>query len=161
MELRSPTEGRGRSKSRSNTTLLDEANDSASPTKRSRSRSRGFAFGKDRSPSKRPRSTTKPRAIMSLNNLSSTSIQSLGYDGARDSKEEASLPVAASKAPEDFIDFLCRVQQPQSVEVGKLHKLRLLARNESVIWVDTFISQDGMDALLGLLNRIIDMEWRY
>ena len=53
------------------------------------------------------------------------------------------------------------MQRPQDVEIGKLHKLRLLLRNETVDWVDTFIRQGGMTELVGLLYRIMEMEWRY
>ena len=72
------------------------------------------------------------------------------------SGKSAQLPV-----PEDFISYLCKVQKPQSVEVGKLHKLRQLLRNEAVSWVDSFITQGGMTEVIGLLYRIIEVEWRY
>jgi len=41
-----------------------------------------------------------------------------------------------------------------------LHKLRLLLRNETVEWVDNFIKDGGMTELVGLLHRIMEMEWR-
>ena len=43
----------------------------------------------------------------------------------------------------------------------KLHKLRILLRNETVAWVDSFISGDGMDEVIQLLYRIMKVEWRY
>jgi hypothetical protein len=48
----------------------------------------------------------------------------------------------------------------QDVEVGRLHKLRQLLRNETVEWVDTFIQEDGMTELAALLHRIMEVEWR-
>lgn len=62
--------------------------------------------------------------------------------------------------PSDFVHYLKEVQKPEIVEVGKLHKLRILLRNETVIWVDSFISSGGMDELIQLLYRIIQVEWR-
>ena len=62
--------------------------------------------------------------------------------------------------PEDFISYLQHVQRPQLVEVGRLQKLRQLLRNETVLWVDSFITKGGMTEIVGLLYRIIDIEWR-
>jgi hypothetical protein len=47
------------------------------------------------------------------------------------------------------------------VEVGKMHKLRLLLRNETVQWVNDFITEGGMDEIVQLLYRIMKMTWRY
>jgi hypothetical protein len=44
--------------------------------------------------------------------------------------------------------------------VGKLHKLRLLLRNETVSWVNGFIAEGGMDEIVQLIYRIMKMEWR-
>jgi hypothetical protein len=63
--------------------------------------------------------------------------------------------------PADFIHYLREVQKPELVEVGKLHKLRLLLRNETVAWVDSFIAGHGMDEIVQLLYRIMKVEWRY
>jgi hypothetical protein len=52
------------------------------------------------------------------------------------------------------------VQQPEQVEVGKIHKLRLLLRNETVAWIEEFLEQGGMKEIVDLLNRIMDVEWR-
>ncbi|ODH48885.1 hypothetical protein GX48_04933 [Paracoccidioides brasiliensis] len=62
--------------------------------------------------------------------------------------------------PTDFVHYLHEVQKPEIVEVGKLHKLRILLRNETVTWVDAFISQGGMDEVIELLYRILKVEWR-
>ncbi len=57
--------------------------------------------------------------------------------------------------------YLRKVQKPELVEVGKLHKLRLLLRNETVAWTDDFVCQGGMREIVGLLHRIMEVEWRY
>lgn len=62
--------------------------------------------------------------------------------------------------PSDFVNYLRKVQRPEAVEVGKLHKLRLLLRNERVAWTEDFIKQGGMKEIVGLLQRIMEVEWR-
>lgn len=62
--------------------------------------------------------------------------------------------------PSDFVNYLRKVQEPEFVEVGKLHKLRLLLRNERVAWTEDFIKQGGMKEIVGLLHRIMEVEWR-
>lgn len=62
--------------------------------------------------------------------------------------------------PSDYISYLRSNVDPSKVEVGRLHKLRILLRNETVAWVDSFISQQGMAEIVGLLNRIMAIEWR-
>jgi hypothetical protein len=61
---------------------------------------------------------------------------------------------------DEFIAYLKNTPKPQDVEIGKLHKLRLLIRNETVDWVDNFIHDGGMTELVGLLHRIMEIEWR-
>lgn len=51
-------------------------------------------------------------------------------------------------------------QDPTQVEVGRLHKLRLLIRNETVSWVDEFVALDGMSQINQLLVNIMKLEWR-
>lgn len=62
--------------------------------------------------------------------------------------------------PEDFILYFRKTPKPEEAEVGKLQKLRQLLRNETVAWVDTFITQGGMTEVIELLNRILGVEWR-
>ncbi|EEP80229.1 predicted protein [Uncinocarpus reesii 1704] len=62
--------------------------------------------------------------------------------------------------PTDFVHYLKEVQKPEIVEVSKLHKLRILLRNETVSWVESFISHGGMEQLVDLLYRILKVEWR-
>lgn len=149
---------RGRSSHGAAKPDVDAGDEAESPTKRSRSRSRGFTLGKsDRSPSKRPRSLSRPRSLMSLKNLSSSSVNTVAaLDGASESKDKA----AAFTRPDDFIQYLRGEQNPEAIEVGKMHKLRLLVRNETISWVDTFILNGGMDEIVRLLESIMQMEWR-
>lgn len=129
----------------------------------SRSRSRGFAFGRgSSSPGKkaRPESGTfhRPRSVdlsqpvgvyTTLSAAASTTSLS----------EAAAVDTAAD--PSDFVHYLREIQKPEMVEVGKIHKLRLLLRNETVAWVDGFIAEGGMDEIVQLVYRIMKMEWRY
>lgn len=64
------------------------------------------------------------------------------------------------QGPADYVNYLRKVQRPEAVEVGKLHKLRLLLRNETVTWTEEFIRQGGMQEIVGLLHRIMEVEWR-
>ena len=130
--------------------------------KKSRPRSLTFTFNKsDQSPSKkqkseRPSSYQRTKSGGLTPSASSTSLVSA--DGA----QESSIFRRATKAaaPEDYIAYLKKIQKPEVVEVGKVHKLRQLLRNETVGWVETFISQGGMTELVELLYRIIKVEWR-
>jgi len=68
---------------------------------------------------------------------------------------------AKGQLPDDFVSYLRKVQNPESVEVGRLHKLRLLLRNETVAWTDEFIQKGGMAEIVGLLQRTMEVEWRF
>ncbi|KAK3292705.1 armadillo-type protein [Chaetomium fimeti] len=68
--------------------------------------------------------------------------------------------VKGQQLPGDFVAYLQKVHQPELVEVGKLHKLRLLLRNETVAWTEDFIRQGGMKEIVELLHRILAVEWR-
>ncbi|KAI9884668.1 MAG: hypothetical protein M1823_003551 [Watsoniomyces obsoletus] len=67
---------------------------------------------------------------------------------------------AQPPVPQDFVKYLQKVQKPQEVDVKRLHKLRLVLRNERVAWVDSFITMGGMMEVVGLLRRIMKVEWR-
>lgn len=138
---------------------------SKSPDKSIRSLSRG------RSPFSRSRGDVSPKKHQNSDSLgSSKRPKSIDFGRPYSSK----LPSAASSAtslhatthadtaadPADFIHYLREVQKPALVEVGKLHKLRLLLRNETVGWVDAFISDGGMHEVVQLLYRIMQVEWR-
>lgn len=140
---------------------VDQADSTESP-KKPRPRSRTFTFSKSgQSPSKkqkseRPASHQRSKSGGLTPSASSTSLAS---DGAT---QGSTLFTKTNKpaVPEDYIGYLKTVKSPDLVEVGKIHKLRQLLRNETVGWVDTFIIQGGMIELVELLYRIIKVEWR-
>ncbi|KAJ5596547.1 Diaphanous GTPase-binding [Penicillium hetheringtonii] len=72
--------------------------------------------------------------------------------------DAAAVDTAAD--PSDFVHYLREIQKPEMIEVGKIHKLRLLLRNETVAWVNGFITEGGMDEIVQLVYRIMKMEWR-
>lgn len=136
---------------------------SASPNKRARPRSRNFTLHKgENSSSKKLKSssaTTSSRVKSTdlASDGNSSSLASLNPNtaikGAFRSKSKHSIP-------EDFIAYLRKVHKLESFEIAKLHKLRQLLRNERVSWVDSFITLGGMDEIVGLLTRIMAVEWR-
>ena len=146
-------------------TLVDQAEGVRDDTidKKPRPRSLNFTLSKgDLSPFKkqkpekgsshtRNKSADLPRSSSSasLNSIASSSSFKLFNRGAKPA------------VPDDFISYLQKVQKPQAVEVGKIQKLKQLLRNETVSWVDEFISDGGMIELVNLIYRIIDIEWRY
>jgi hypothetical protein len=131
---------------------------------RSRSRSRGFNFGKgSSSPTKKPRPESgsfhhRPRSV--------DFSQPVGvYTTLTPAASTTSLSQAAAvdtaADPSDFVHYLREIQKPEMIEIGKIHKLRLLLRNETVSWVDNFIAEGGMHEIVQLLYRIMKVEWRY
>jgi hypothetical protein len=94
---------------------------------------------------------------------STESVKDTGKSLTSSSAAAAQTLIAKAKGqtPHDFVSYLKRVQKPEAVEVGKLHKLRLLLRNETVSWTDDFIGQGGMKEIVDLLHRILGVEWRY
>lgn len=96
-----------------------------------------------------------------LRSKSSDSVASDRPSSAGSSSSTGILSkIKLSHGPGDFVSYLRKVQKPELVEVGKLHKLRLLLRNETVTWTEEFIQQGGMKEIVGLLNRIMEVEWR-
>ena len=137
---------RSRSRPRSRVFTLTKREDS-SPTKKQKSEESG-----------RSRSKTRPKSVdMSMRSTSrpgsSRSIQSSSSLTSLASRESAA-------SPSDFIHYLREVQRPELVEVGKMHKLRILLRNETVMWTEAFIKKSGMDEIVQLLYRIVKVEWR-
>lgn len=127
---------------------------SGESSKRERPRSRTFTFSKGDSPTKKQKgdaasakSTVIPKSPSSRSLVSNSSQRSVSK---------------GSKAvqPSEFIAYLRTTPKPQEVEVGKLHKLRLLLRNETVEWVNQFVEEGGMTELVALLHRIMEVEWR-
>lgn len=148
-------------------TQLAVAEDDGKATKRSRPRSRTFTFSKsdkrtgDASPSKKQRSQSKSRPT-SVYIPSDTANLVKSPSSATPTSPFASLgrKSHAQAIPGDYITYLRKHQDPVTVEVGRLHKLRILLRNETVAWVDTFLSLGGMAEIVGLLHRTMGLEWR-
>lgn len=135
---------------------------STESAKKSRPRSRTFTFSKgDQSPSKKqkserpnPHQRTKSGGL-----VTSESCKSFTAEGSTQGLSSFNR-VNKPAVPGDYISYLRKVQEPEKVEVGKVHKLRQLLRNETVGWVDGFIHEGGMIELIELLYRIIKVEWR-
>ncbi|OBT72834.1 hypothetical protein VF21_08303 [Pseudogymnoascus sp. 05NY08] len=136
----------------------------SSPQKSKRPRSRtftGFTLSKSSKKSANA-AETKPET-------SSRHTRTKSSDSTADKGKSLSATVNAASnfiakakghAATDFVAYLRKVQKPESVEVGKLHKLRLLLRNETVAWTDEFITLGGMTEIIALLHRIMAVEWR-
>lgn len=135
--------------------------------KSKRPRSRTFTLS--RTTSKEPSSPVKKsRGISTFGRHSRTNSsesikdtgKSLTSTGAAAAAKDL-IAKAKGQTPNDFVSYLKKFQKPEAVEVGRLHKLRLLLRNETVAWTDEFIEQGGMREIVGLLHRILEVEWRY
>ncbi|KAL8800518.1 MAG: hypothetical protein Q9182_005118 [Xanthomendoza sp. 2 TL-2023] len=142
--------------------LADKTDNEGSPKKRrSRSRSRTFTFSKgDSSPKKKEKSeASKSRGRSRSRNRGLEEVD--GTETLEVRSRSLSLSRAPKPAnPQDFLSYLQKTPRPEDVEVGRLQKLRQLLRNEAVVWVDSFISQGGMIEVVGLLDRILKVEWR-
>lgn len=140
--------------------LVYKTEDPGSPSKKSRPRSRTFTFSKgDSSPSKKQRGERPKSQVISQE------LPPSGFSKSLTSSGTAQALAFVNKAPkpaipDDFISYLRTVQKPDLVEVGRLHKLRQLLRNETIIWVDAFITMGGMAEIVGLLHRTMEVEWR-
>jgi len=133
--------------------------------KSKRPRSRTFTLSKS---SKEPSSPTKklrPESTLRSHarTKSEDSTSSYGRTSTSTGAVVANTLTAKAKGqlPDDFVLYLRKVPKPELVEVGKLHKLRLLLRNETVAWTDEFIGLGGMKEIVGLLHRTLDVEWRF
>ena len=156
----------GRPKTREGSSpIAEQAEPIEDATTGKKSRPRSLTFTSFRKGDSSPTKKQKPDGSASKGRPKSVDMSGAGpvlksaisKEGLRSASNNSNqLPV-----PEDFISYLRKVQKPQSVEVGKLHKLRQLLRNEAVSWVDSFITQGGMLEVIGLLYRIIKVEWRY
>lgn len=130
-----------------------------------RPRSLTFTLSRGTSKDTSPTKKLKPQANMELHSRanSSESTTGRGKSFAASSAAAAQALVAKAKGQltDDFVSYLRKVQKPESVEVGRLHKLRILLRNETVAWTEGFIEQGGMKEIVGLLHRTMEVEWRY
>ncbi|KAH0563253.1 hypothetical protein GP486_002177 [Trichoglossum hirsutum] len=136
--------------------------DPFSPGKRARPRSKTFSISRaDISPSKKQKSDSGvTERVKSSNFPTSNSTTSLHSSGNAQATTTGLVGKPKPAIPEEFFAYLRKVQKPEDVEVGRLHKLRLVLRNERVAWVDSFITMGGMDEITSLLHRIMKVEWR-
>ncbi|KAL3438538.1 armadillo-type protein [Aspergillus tetrazonus] len=129
---------------------------------RSRSRSRGFTFSRGNSSSptkKRPESGSSHRRPKSID-LSAPGLSKILTPNASTTSLAVTARRDTATDPSDFVHYLKEIQKPEIIEVGKIHKLRILLRNETVSWVDSFIAEGGMDEIVQLVYRIMKVEWR-
>ena len=132
---------------------------------RSRPRSRILTLSKsdESSPTKADRPGSSSRSRSKTRNKS-TDITSSRPTSSRTTGSSASLGSLnmsdSATTPGDFIHYLREVQKPELVEVSKIHKLRILLRNESISWTDHFVTKGGMNELIQLFYRIAKIEWR-
>lgn len=133
--------------------------------KSKRPRSRTFTLSKSSkepsSPTKklRPESTLRVHARTKSEDSTSSYGRTLTSTGA--AVANTLIAKAKGQLPDDFVSYLRKVPKPESAEVGKLHKLRLLLRNETVAWTDEFIGLGGMKEIVALLHRTLEVEWRF
>lgn len=159
----SRTQRSTRSKHESPVADEEEVEDEPVTPKRSRPRSRAFTFNKgDSSPSKKMKgdlegtSHKREKSTDMHKSASSTSLAAAGkQDGSMRSQKGAKTVM-----PSEHVQYLHNTANTQDVEVGRLHKLRILLRNETVGWVDAFVAEGGMTEIIVLLHRIMDLEWR-
>ncbi|KAF8473368.1 armadillo-type protein, partial [Kalaharituber pfeilii] len=145
------------------------------PTKRARPRSRTFGLGKDKerssSPTKKQKPTDSPPPQPSPKKPTMRLKSTLLAPVIPTSSGEVS-PTKATRGgtvpPDDYVTYLSLAITParkknsgmKDVEVAKLHKLRLFLRNERLRWVEDFILLGGLSALIDVLYRCLNVEWR-
>jgi hypothetical protein len=129
-----------------------------------RSRGRSFTFTRGKKESRSPSKKTKGDGTISRH-IRSKSTDSVTVERPSSSGHSSGSnlfsKIKMQQGPGDYVGYLRKVQKPELVEVGKLHKLRLLLRNETVAWIEEFIQQGGMMEITWLLHRIMEVEWRY
>ncbi|KAH9907477.1 armadillo-type protein [Xylariomycetidae sp. FL2044] len=131
-------------------------------------KTRGRTFTLSRNSGKKSESTSpvkKPKGEGTIGrHFRSRSTESVASDRPSSAGSNSGSGILSKMklqlGPSDYVNYLRKVQKPEVVEVGKLHKLRLLLRNETVAWTEEFIRQGGMQEIVGLLHRIMDVEWR-
>ncbi|RBR24066.1 uncharacterized protein FIESC28_03179 [Fusarium coffeatum] len=133
--------------------------------KQKRSRGKSFNLSRGRKESKEPSSPIKKSKGEGtlgrhFRSKSTDSVVSEAPSTSSISNSGILSKIKLNQGPADYVAYLRKVQKPQLVEVGKVHKLRLLLRNETVAWIEDFIQQGGMKEIVDLLNRIMEVEWR-
>ncbi|KAF7558540.1 hypothetical protein G7046_g5603 [Stylonectria norvegica] len=136
--------------------------DNEEKPKRSRGKSFTLSRGKKEpsSPTKKSRGDGTLGRHFRSKSTDSVATESPLLSSGPPSSTKILSKIKLNQGPADYVAYLRKVQKPQLVEVGKIHKLRLLLRNETVAWIEEFIQQGGMKEIVGLLNRIMEVEWR-
>ena len=161
-EIAAAKSGRPSTNSSDSSADATAGNEEVPEVKSKRPRSRTFTLS--RASSKEPPSLKKSDATVGRHSRTNSSDRtasggkSLTSSGA--AVAQNLIAKAKGQTPDDFVSYLRKVQKPEVVEVGRLHKLRLLLRNETVAWTDEFIGQGGMEEIVGLLHRTMEVEWR-
>ncbi|CCE27197.1 uncharacterized protein CPUR_00669 [Claviceps purpurea 20.1] len=129
-----------------------------------RSRGRSFTFSRSKKDANSPTKKSKGSETLGRH-FRSRSTDSVACEHRPSSSGQSVgagflSKIKIQQGPSDYVAYLRKVQKPELVEVGKLHKLRLLLRNETVAWIEDFIQQGGMHEIVALLNRIMEVEWR-
>ena len=141
------------------TTVIEEVPEVKSKRPRSRTFTLSRASSKEPpSPKKKAEATVGRHSRTNSSDRAASGTKSLASSGA--AVAQNLIAKAKGQAPDDFVSYLRKIQKPEAVEVGRLHKLRLLLRNETVAWTDEFIGQGGMEEIVGLLHRTMEVEWR-
>jgi hypothetical protein len=167
-EIAAAKNGRPGTNSSDSSADVTEGTHDVPEVKSKRPRSRTFTLSRATSKeNKEPSSPTKKqRPELTLGRHSRTKSSESIKDGNKSLAASGAavaqnlIAKAKGQLPDDFVSYLRKVQRPELVEVGRLHKLRLLLRNETVAWTDEFIRQGGMEEIVGLLHRIMGVEWR-
>lgn len=128
-----------------------------------RGRGRSFTFSRAKKESRSP--SKKPKGEGTLGrHFKSKSAESVASERSPSPGPSPGMGLLskfkAQQSPGEYVAYLRRVQKPELVEVGRLHKLRLLLRNETVAWIEDFIQQGGLREIVQLLGRIMQVEWR-
>ncbi|KAI0477732.1 armadillo-type protein [Xylariaceae sp. FL0804] len=133
-------------------------------SKSKKTRGRSFTLSRNSAKKSDSRSPSKKREGTLGRHFRSRSTESVASERPTSAGSSSGSGILAKmklqQGPVDYVAYLRKVQKPESVEVGKLHKLRLLLRNETVAWTEEFIRQGGMQEIVGLLQRIMEVEWR-
>lgn len=135
-----------------------------SDSKKTRPRSRTFTFKKSdkTSVSTSPAKKQKTEPAIDLKRSSQPDLTSPSLLSTSPATPSGSyfLGLAKKNVPEDYVKYLQKHRNPADAEIGKLHKLRQLLRNETLSWVHKFIELGGMMELVNILHRLMEIEWR-
>jgi hypothetical protein len=148
----------GGSANQSKTDLTQTSEDGKKPRPKSFT---GFTLGRGDGSNKKAKhgrgaSHGRNKSVEIPRSNSSTSLNSVGSSSSFNLFGRSSKVVT----PDDFISYLKKAKKPQDIEIGKIQKLWQLLRNETVAWVDEFVTEGGMIELVNIVYRIIDIEWR-